>query len=115
MDRRMAQLSAQLDCPIAAVEILGIVPAAYQFFIATLVAPGQVGEEASRLAGPGEVRHLPVDQPLFEVRSRGGDTAGPDWIKHFGQSEIVAQRLRLGFASSLSIGDGLVHALLGPV
>src|SRR5690606_1706574 len=73
MDWALAEVLRQLDCPVATAEVLLVVPAADEFLAVPLVAASTVGEETAALAGPGEVGHLPVDQPLLEVGRRGRD------------------------------------------
>ncbi len=54
-------------------------------------------------------------KPVLPLGGRGGDAAIPDRNQHFGEGEIVRQRLGLGLAVALGVGDGLIEAFAGPV
>src|SRR4051812_28170660 len=109
-----AELLGKFDCPVAPFEIAIRIPAAYDFLVVALVAPGPFGEEAAALARPGEVRDLLLVQPRLPLIVGGGNAAGPDRIEHFGKREVIGKHRRGYLAALLRIGDRLVETLARP-
>ena len=103
VDRALAELLGQLDGAVAALEVLVRVPDADELLVVALVAAGAVGEEAARLARPGEVRRSAGPSATrFQSSSEAMTQPAQIGVHHLGQRKVVGERARAPACRSAS-------------